>query len=331
MPVPCRTLCRSSDRGNTQSFTTKGSCATLVANLGAVCITDPIWNSSVYVGNSSSGQSAGGGDWIGPSHTGGCPECFVNGSTQYLIPTQALSYILSSSYRSYAAAAYLVDGGMPVQVDAYAANVCNLSGDIVTVGASSQIQNVAPAALKMGAAISGTGIPAGTTISAPPGSTLTLSNPVNPALVTQATVETLSVSLNLSILGTLTTGSSTITGLLSTAQLVIGDAVSGTGILTGTTITGITPATVTISTKATATGSQSLTFYGGNAMITGTVSPSSNSVTGRRLFLYAVGWAVGDRLEQHPGGHDDYRDLGDDFDALLRRDGPDGDADCHAR
>ena len=84
-----------------------------------------------------------------------------------------------------------------------------------------------------GAAISGTGVPSGTTISNVAATPFT---------------------------GTLTTGSSLVTGLNSTTELFVGENVTGTGIPSGATIAGINNSTsITLSTNATASGPQNLT------------------------------------------------------------------------
>ena len=62
--------------------------------------------------------------------------------------------------------------------------------------------------------------------------------------------------------GTETTGSTTITGLTATAGLSIGQQVTGTGIPNGSYITSIPSGTsIVINQAATATGSNTLTFY----------------------------------------------------------------------
>ena len=62
--------------------------------------------------------------------------------------------------------------------------------------------------------------------------------------------------------GTLTSGSNAVANLDSTAEMFVGQAVSGAGIPSGTTIASIVSSTsITLSNSATATGSQTLTFY----------------------------------------------------------------------
>ena len=60
--------------------------------------------------------------------------------------------------------------------------------------------------------------------------------------------------------GTLTSGSTTVTGIVDLGELAVGDYVAGTGIPSGTTILAIntTSDSITLSAKATATGEQSL-------------------------------------------------------------------------
>ncbi len=86
--------------------------------------------------------------------------------------------------------------------------------------------------LVSGAAISGTGVPSGTTISNVAATPFT---------------------------GTLTTGSSLVSGLNGTTELFVGENVTGSGIPSGATIAGINNSTsITLSTNATATGPQNL-------------------------------------------------------------------------
>ena len=60
--------------------------------------------------------------------------------------------------------------------------------------------------------------------------------------------------------GTLTAGSTTVAGITDTSGLAAGDVITGTGIPAGTTITAVNKTTdsLTLSTKATASGSQAL-------------------------------------------------------------------------
>jgi hypothetical protein len=61
--------------------------------------------------------------------------------------------------------------------------------------------------------------------------------------------------------GTLTSGSTSVTALTSTATLAVGNAVSGVGIAAGTTIAQVNSGTaITLSIAATASGTNALTF-----------------------------------------------------------------------
>jgi hypothetical protein len=75
--------------------------------------------------------------------------------------------------------------------------------------------------------------------------------------------------------GTTTAGSPTVTALTSTAALNLGDAVIGTGVVTGTYVAGIPGAnSITMSTNATASGSPTLTFVS---------DPTANQLFGCRM------------------------------------------------
>jgi hypothetical protein len=102
-------------------------------------------------------------------------------------------------------------------------------------------------AFAVGQAISGTNVPTETTITAVGAGTLTL-------------------SANVTAPGTavaLTAGSKTVTAAIaSTGAFAVGQAISGTGIPGGTTITAINGSTLTLSNLATANGPQSLAAGG---------------------------------------------------------------------
>jgi hypothetical protein len=131
-----------------------------------------------------------------------------------------------------------------------------------------------------GQTVTGSGIPAGTTIvSVDSSSQVTLSNP---ATATSLTTAGTSLTFTLVLNGTLTSGSNTVTGLSSTAGLWIGESVLGTGVpipklptnpTAGTpeTITTITSIgadghSITLSGNATVSGTESLTFVTGLAL-----------------------------------------------------------------
>ena len=80
--------------------------------------------------------------------------------------------------------------------------------------------------------------------------------------------------------GTLKSGSASITGISKTAELIVGQIVTGTGIPTGTTIQSINSSTaITLSANATVSGIQSLapaprpTSFRSRATLTATVRP----------------------------------------------------------
>jgi hypothetical protein len=130
-----------------------------------------------------------------------------------------------------------------------------------------------------GQTVTGTGIPSGTTIvSVDSSSQVTLSN--------AATATSLATGTNLTFTliqsGTLTSGSNTVTGLSSTAGLFVGESVVGTGVPiprlptnptkgtpeTVTTIAsiGADGHSITLSSNATVSGTESLTFVTGMAL-----------------------------------------------------------------
>lgn len=84
--------------------------------------------------------------------------------------------------------------------------------------------------------------------------------------------------------GTLTSGSSLVTGLTSTAALYLGEPVSGAGISPNTTILAIDSAgSVTLSSSATASGANSLTFFQTNLYVGEPISgpgiPANSTIT----------------------------------------------------
>jgi hypothetical protein len=87
--------------------------------------------------------------------------------------------------------------------------------------------------------------------------------------------------------GTLTSGSPDITGLSPTTNLQNFMAVSGTGVPPGSTISGLSGSTATLSANATASGAQTLTFYQ-NAPITGYPGTGFSYVWSYKGRLYFV-------------------------------------------
>jgi hypothetical protein len=76
-----------------------------------------------------------------------------------------------------------------------------------------------------------------------------------PVTASSRTVKFTNNATAISATGATTHGSTAVTGLASTASMVVGMAVSGTGIPAGTTVAGITSGTaITLSAPATATG-----------------------------------------------------------------------------
>lgn len=65
----------------------------------------------------------------------------------------------------------------------------------------------------------------------------------------------------MTVTGTLTTGSTTVTAVSSTAGLALGQLITADGIPNGTTITAIASTTLTLSAKSTASGAQALTVW----------------------------------------------------------------------
>lgn len=268
--------------GNGTVYNPGGNCASLVGNLGFACVYDPLWSQGITIGNVY-GQGGGGGDWVGPIPTsatgnGDCFQCFGRTYTQYLVPYQSLTYLYGSSYQSFAFAAYLVDGGMPVQVDAYSSNVCTVSGD-VAVG-SNQINNIGPTSLVANATLSGAGIPAGTTITSLNGNSGNI-NISQKATVKQDGVP-LTATLVLNVTGNVTNVNNgtltlaTITGLSSTQGVAVSQVISGPGIPSGTSIVRINGTTLTLSQAATATSNAAaLTITGSSSTFTGDLNNNS--------------------------------------------------------
>jgi len=149
----------------------------------------------------------------------------------------------------------------------------------------------------VGALAVGTGIPAGTTITA-----------INSTVTFTGTTTTGNTSINTTttFTGTTTTGSNVITSVSSTTGVAVGGLVSGTGIPTGTAITAInsTAGTITLSVNATASGSTTITSVyiptgvavgapiSGNGIPAGTTITAVNSTAGT-LTLSASATASG--------------------------------------
>ncbi|MGC2416022.1 MAG: PEP-CTERM sorting domain-containing protein [Stellaceae bacterium] len=124
-----------------------------------------------------------------------------------------------------------------------------------TTVATKQITGIASTAgINVGDAVTGTGIPAGTTVATVVDShTITLSK-------TATATGTTSATYTFTKSGKTTNGSYTITGITSTTAIKAGDAITGTGIPPGTTVATVVDShTVTMSNKAT-TGAGTHTY-----------------------------------------------------------------------
>jgi hypothetical protein len=178
-----------------------------------------------------------------------------------------------------------VDGVDPVQIFdgtgwnrtfAYTGTLAlNFSTTGTTTNGSIAVTGLASTAnILYGQAVSGTNIPAGTTVLSVVVSTLYLSN----AATGSGSV-------------TLTFAAGLVTSMSSTANLQVGMALTGTGIpavtatVPETTIAAINGSTLVLSQSATATGSQTLTFYQ-NAPITGYSGPGFAFAWGYKGRLY---------------------------------------------
>lgn len=133
-------------------------------------------------------------------------------------------------------------------------------------------------AVSLGAQVSGTGIPTGTTITGI-SVTVTLSNPA-----TGSVTAPLTIGVQVMVGGTATVGSTTVTGLApppSTSNLRVGQLVSGSGIAAGTTLAAVNSASqLTLSTAASASaaysGSSPLTF---SVQLSGALTSASTSAS----------------------------------------------------
>jgi hypothetical protein len=290
-----------------------GSCASLylVGSLGTVTVCDPIWQSGIAVGNSIED-----GDWVGPNHNSSCSQCAGASYTpNYLVPTQTLTYGFANSYYSFAFVDYLVDGGMQVQVDAYAGtdfvNVANDShvGTVIvsnsnqinipvstpftanTVSGSASLTSASTTTgLAVGQPVAGPGLTPGSVITAISGSTLTLSQN---ATITQA---------GPSFTGNTSLNSSSLISTSPTTGLAVGQVISGPGVNLGTTVSAISGTTITLSQSATATQagasfSAQPTFYAlSGTLLTSSITGTTNSSTSVTSVSSIVGLAAGQAI-----------------------------------
>lgn len=163
----------------------------------------------------------------------------------------------------------------------------SISSTAVTVSSTST------SSIAVGKAISGTGIPAGTYITAYSHPNLTLSQ----ATTAAGTAQTLSIELkyfvtgvskgtNIPLSATTTIGSTTIT-MTNTTGLAVGQEVTGTGIVANSFILSITANTsIVINEAATATGTITLTAYQGLII---TVSAADTLANGDVVMLDGLG------------------------------------------
>jgi hypothetical protein len=110
---------------------------------------------------------------------------------------------------------------------------------IVTSGSAVITSVSSLSGVLVGQPITGTGIPAGATITAASGTTITLSVNATATSVVKPT-------------GVLTNGSATITSVSSLTGIIVGQPISGTGIPAGATVTGTGTNSITMSVAATA-------------------------------------------------------------------------------
>jgi hypothetical protein len=138
--------------------------------------------------------------------------------------------------------------------------IINFAGTLTT-GSASVTGTSGTTGLVAGASVNGTGIPSGTTILAVDSSTvITLSANATSTGSANLTATDLQNTGTAGLTGTLTSGSPSVTGISSTAGLVVGESITGAGIPSGTTILSVSSsaATITLSANATVSGSQSL-------------------------------------------------------------------------
>lgn len=161
---------------------------------------------------------------------------------------------------------------------------------------SPTVTGLATAGLRIGQAISGTGIPTGSTILAILGATsLTLS--ANATATSAAAVLTVTQPSILlvggSATGTTVSGSTAVSGLATTSAIGVGMAVSGMGIANGATVTAITASGLTLSIAATATGSVTLSFNPVTPVLTAPVANPRMDLVYADLTSGAVGVVTG--------------------------------------
>ena len=275
--------------GTTISAINSSSQITLSQNATAGGSSSLTFSSPVVTGLSSTAGLLVGESVTGTGIPAGTTVSAINSSTQITLSNNATTSGSSSLTFSspvvtgLSSTANLLVGesvtgtGIPAGTTISAINSSSqitLSAN-ATAGGSSTLSFSSPvvtglsstANLLVGESVTGTGIPAGTTISA----------------INSSTQITLSQSATTNGSSTLSFTSPVVTGLSSTANLLVGEPVTGTGIPAGTTISAINSSTqVTLSQSATTNGSSTLTFT--SPVVTGLSSTANlfvgESVTG---------------------------------------------------
>lgn len=169
-----------------------------------------------------------------------------------------------------------------------------VAGSNVITSVSSLSGITSPGTGEIGQVITGTGIPAGTTVtgttSAP--NTITLSAP--------ATAST-STTVLAHPTGLLTSGGAVIASVSSTSGVAVGQPISGTGIPVGTTVTAVSSSANTITMSQNATTTTAVTPV---ATFTGVIVPGSAVITSVSNFTgVAVGLPIAGGTAGGTGGY----------------------------
>ena len=178
------------------------------------------------------------------------PVAFLGSTTTGTGSNQISAYLAALPLPTPAVGNIITGVGVPAGVITAIVGATQFTGTTAIgstiIGAVSNIANLA-----VGQTIVGPGIPAGTTITAVGSSapfTLSVSAPA-----TASGSVTLSVLINSTPIGIITSASKTLTGVSSTVGLGAGQIITGTNIPANTTITGVTANTIAISAAPTAT------------------------------------------------------------------------------
>jgi hypothetical protein len=249
--------------------------------------------SPTVTGLASTGNIAVGQQVFGLGVPAGATVLSVDSASQVTLSANASSTTTSvltftqggSPTMTVALAPAIIQGGVAGQ---------SLSGALTS--GSATVTGIPTGGLRVGQAVSGSGIPAACTILAIPGATsLTLSANATAtnaaALLTVVQPSILLVGGSAS--GVTTSGSTAVTGLTSTAPVGVGMAVSGAGIPAGTTVAAITATGLTLSAAAAASGSVTLSFNPLTAVLTAPVANPRIDLVYADLTSGAVGVASG--------------------------------------